>query len=123
MFRILDTVAGRGTIRACFCPPLPSVRLAMLPVSADAAGEGVLIDVAERLSQRKGPPTLVVIPASRSRDNNVRTPEQARQVFDATHALQIRWEREGNTLLARAAVVDLSTLTRLEEIFGSYSRA
>ena len=120
---ILAVVAGRDTIRAWLVPPLPSVRLAMLPVSADAVGEIALIDVAERLSQRTGPPTLVVIPASRSRDNNVRTPEQARRVFDATHALQITWGREGNTLLVHTEVVELSTLTRLEDISGRYSGA
>ncbi|MEA2463771.1 MAG: eukaryotic-like serine/threonine-protein kinase, partial [Acidobacteriota bacterium] len=123
---ILTAVAVRGTFRAWFAP-LPNIRLAILPISGtddvSAAGEGALIDVADRLSQRKESPTLVVIPASRSLDNGVHTPEQARQVFDATHALQIALRREGNTLVALGAVVDLSTSTRLEEISWRYSAA
>jgi hypothetical protein len=45
---------------------------------------------------------LVIIPPSRSMANNVYTPEQARRILDATHALQITLRREGRDLLARA---------------------
>ena len=88
-----------------------------------AAGKGALIDVAERLSQRNQPPTVVVIPDSRSRANDVLTAEQARQVFDATHALQLTLRREGSVVLASGAVIELSTMTRLEELSARYTMA
>ena len=122
----VTAVAMRDTLRAWFDPPA-NVRLAILPISGEmdigAAGQGALIDVAERLSQRTQPPTVVVIPASRNRTNGVLTPEQARKVFDATHALQLTLRREGNAVLASGAVIELSTMTRLEELSGRYTMA
>ncbi len=122
----LITVAMRDKLSAWLEPPA-NVRLAILPISGekdiDAAVRGALLDVAKRLTQRTRPPTVVVIPASRSLANAVRTPEQARRVFDATHALQLTLKRDGNAVLARGAVIELSTMTRLEELSGRYDVA
>lgn len=122
----LLAVAMNGSLRAWLEPPA-NVRLAILPIADEddigAAGRGALIDVAERLAQRKLPPTVVVIPAARSLANNVLTPEQARQVFDATHALQLTMQREGNVLLASGAVIELATMTPLEEFSDRYPMA
>ena len=144
---VLDALSGRRSAKGSFRRPCcfwhspaspcgspllkyfepPSIRLAILPISgsADVAaiGNGALIDVANRLAHRDDPPTLVVIPASRSLENDVHTPEQARQNLDATHALQITLHREGDDLLARGAVIDLATQTRLHEISGRYRMA
>jgi hypothetical protein len=101
-----------------------NVRLAILPVegAADvsAIGDGALLDVADRLRLRTGAPTVVVIPASRSLDSNVHTPEQASQTLHATHALQIALRKEGNDLVAQGAVIDLDTQTTLYEFSGRY---
>jgi tetratricopeptide (TPR) repeat protein/predicted Ser/Thr protein kinase len=113
---------GGLAIPKCFAPA--NVRLAILPVegAADvsAIGDGALLDVADRLRLRTGAPTVVVIPASRSLDSNVHTPEQASQTLHATHALQIALRKEGNDLVAQGAVIDLDTQTTLYEFSGRY---
>ncbi|PYQ26614.1 MAG: hypothetical protein DMF56_23675 [Acidobacteria bacterium] len=125
MLLALGGVAMRGPLLRFFAPP--NVRLAILPIEGaadvEAIGNGALIDVADRLRHRTGAPTLVVIPASQSLDNNVHTPEQASQTLHATHALQIALRKEGNDLLARGTVMDLDTQTRLGEVSGRYSLA
>jgi len=123
---LLAVLAGttlRGPLMKYFAPA--SVRLAILPV--DGAGEesaiinGALNDVADRLTNRRDPPTVVVIRPSQTLASDVRTPEQARRVIDATHALQITMRREGNQFVTRGAIIDLATQTRLQEIIGRYS--
>jgi serine/threonine-protein kinase len=98
--------------------------LAILPIegSGDTVelGNGALTAVAERLSQRSRPPTIVVIPPYRSLAADVHTPMQAHRALDATHAFQIALRREGNELVANGAVFELATNTRLHEINGRY---
>lgn len=122
---LLAVIAGvtiRGPLAKWLAPA--GVRLAILPVDEtsveSAIVNGALNDAADRLTNRKEAPTLVVIRPSQNAASDVRTPEQARRIVDATHALQITWRREGDTLVTRGAVIDLATQTRLREIAGRY---
>lgn len=121
---LLAGAALRAPLMKFFEPA--NVRLAILPVEGsgddlDAVVDGALIDFTDRLSHRRGPPTLVVMPPSQSLASDVHTPEEARQRLDATHALQITLRRDGTGLLVRSTVIDLATQTNLEEISGRYS--
>jgi tetratricopeptide (TPR) repeat protein len=125
---LLMTVAGltlRAPVQRFFEPA--SIRLAILPVEGpaevDAIGNGALIDVANRLGHRTGAPTLVVISASYCRDYNVHLPEQARQILDATHALQVSVRRNHDGFAVQGAVIDLSTRTHLYDFSAVYSPA
>ena len=110
-----------------FWPP-PNVRLAILPLegttnSADIGG-GVLQDVSDRIRHMSsGSRTVVVIPPSEILDKHIHTPDQAREVLHATHALQTRVNHEGDDLVAQGTVIDLSTQTPLREFAGRYSPA
>src|SRR5205807_7960450 len=93
---VVAGIAMRGPLINFFNPP--SIRLAILPMEGEdvnAIGDGALLDVADRLGHRTGAPTVAVIPASRSLDAGVSTPERARQVLGATHALRISLRQEG----------------------------
>src|SRR5215472_13605362 len=104
--------------------PPPSVRLAILPPTGDKLSadkvEGVLQDVADRIrhisSRRR---TVSVIPPS----EDIQTPEQARDVLHATHALQTTVNSEGDHLVAKGSVIDLATRTKLREFSGRYTNS
>jgi serine/threonine protein kinase len=102
----------------------PAIRLAILsPASSgdqSAIIQGALNDVADRLANRAEAPTLVVIRPSQTLASGIHTPEQARRLVGATHALQVTFRREGDQLVTSGAVIDLATQTRLEEISGRY---
>jgi tetratricopeptide (TPR) repeat protein len=117
----------RGWLRDLIWPP-PNVRLAVLPSEgpADTAVTtgGVLQDVSDRLGHfRSGRQAVAVISPSEALSNNVQTPEQAKQVLHATHALQTRVHREGDELAFQASVIDLSTHVPVRELSGRYSPA
>lgn len=124
---LLAVLAGavvRGPLMELFARP--SIRLAILPV--EGAGEesaivnGALNDVADRLTNRRDAPTLVVIRPSQTLAGDVHTPEDARRI-DATHALQVTLRREGDELVTRGAIIELATQTRMQEIAGRYAMA
>jgi hypothetical protein len=101
-----------------------SVRLAVLPVSGqnetNAFAAGALQEVSDRIREVRGQRrTLVVIPPSEALKNGVKTPEQARQVLHATHALQTTMRRQGNEWIAQGAVVDLETHVHLHDFVGA----
>ena len=125
MVAVLALIAGltvRNPLTKYFARP--AVRLAILP--SEPSGDlrmivnGALNDVADRLANRAEAPTLVVIRPSQILASGVPTPEQARTLAGATHALQVAVRREGDELVTSGAVIDLATQTRLEEIAGRY---
>jgi serine/threonine protein kinase/tetratricopeptide (TPR) repeat protein len=111
-----------------FIWPPPNVRLAVLPPvgttgSADV-GPGLLQDVSGRIQRMStGSRTVVVMPPSEMVARNVRSPEQARDVVHATHALHTSLKTEGDDLVVQAEVIDLATGTKLRELTARYSPA
>jgi tetratricopeptide (TPR) repeat protein len=110
-------------------PPPASVRLAVLPFEGlpediRLAGGGILQDVSDRISHlRSGRRTVVVIPPVAAADNHAQTPEQAKQVLHATHALQTTVHREASELIIEGAVIDLATQRHLRDFSRRYSAA
>ena len=115
----------------------PNVRLAVLPFhgpnNLTSVGSGVVQDLAERIQQlptdRKWPlnklsRTLAVIPPSRARDLGADTPERARDVLNATHALSVSLKPDGNgRLKAHAEIIDLRSQIVVDELSVPYESA
>jgi len=106
--------------------PQSNVRLAVLPLQGPtdtaAIAGGVLQDVSDRIGHlRSGRHTVVVIPPSEILNKHIQTPEQAKQVLHATHALFTTAHREGDEFVAQGSVIDLSTQTHVREFSGRYS--
>jgi tetratricopeptide (TPR) repeat protein len=117
----------RGWLHDVIWPP-PDVRLVVLPSRGPAdttviAG-GVLQDVSDRIGHfRSGRRPVAVISPSEAINHNVQTPEQAKQVLHATHALQTTAHREEGNLVLQGSVIDLSTQVPVREFSGRYSPA
>jgi len=98
----------------------PPVRLAVLPFEADgevrSLASGVLQDVSDRLASSGG--KLLVIPLTDTERENVRTLEQAKSVFNATHVLQGKIQNNGSTLAVSGAVLDVESRT-VVKMFGA----
>ena len=106
----------------------PNVRLAILPMhtTEDAAqfGGGVLQDVADRVRRfRSGRRTVAVMSPSETKVNNIKTPEQAKDVLKATHALQMELRRDGNDIITEGSIIDLTTGAPLRRFSGHYTPA
>src|SRR5437764_1404915 len=91
------TPSLRESLLTLFRPA--NVPLAILPMQGatdlEAIGNGALNDVADRLLHRQSSaPTLDVISATESLNHSVYNPEQARQILNATHVLQITLRRD-----------------------------
>jgi tetratricopeptide (TPR) repeat protein len=102
--------------------PSPPVRLAVLPVVVDGAAiptaAGLAVDVADRLSGlRRG---LVVIPPGEALRDRVDTPEKAKSVLSATHALRARLRNSGGQIAMMASIVDTGSGRVVEELNGNY---
>ena len=103
--------------------PGPPVRLAILPIAVEGApvpaAEGLGVELADRLSgARRG---FLVIPPGEAQRNRVNTPQKARTVLAATHALRTRVRNEGGPLVVEASVVDTSSAVTLQELRGTYA--
>lgn len=119
---VLAIAAGvtlREPLANAFTPP--PIRLALLPAEGNAIAEGVLNDVAGRLAHREDSRTVAVMRPAQVLAGDAHTPEEARRNLDATHALQLTLREEGREIVARAAVIDLATQTRLEELSRHYA--
>ena len=115
----------RGWLRDVIWPS-PDVRLVVLPSNgpADTAvlAGGVLQDVSDRIGHlRSGRRPVAVISPAEAKDNNVRTPEEAKQVLHATHALQTAVHRDGDDLILQGSVIDLNTQVPVRKFSGRYS--
>jgi serine/threonine-protein kinase len=102
------------------------VRLAILPAAGpeDSATMGgkVLENVSERIRRlRSGGAMVTVISPTEMLSGNIRTLEQAKAALNATHALQLKLQRNGSDIEAKASLIELATQTHLREFSGSYS--
>jgi serine/threonine protein kinase/tetratricopeptide (TPR) repeat protein len=105
----------------------PNVRLAILPIAGEpdtaALGGGALQDASERIRRlRGGKTTVVVMSPSEVAGQKIRTPDQARQVLNATHALQTSLRKEGEEWVADSTIIDLRTQTHLRDFAGRYNK-
>ena len=111
----------------------PNVRLAVLPYDGApdlaAVGSGAVQDAADRMqhlsSERKWPlnklsRTVAVIPPTRLAALHVTSPQQARDLLHATHALQLTLHRENGAILGDATVVDLSAQMPVKQLTLEY---
>jgi tetratricopeptide (TPR) repeat protein len=111
----------------------PNIRLAVLPFDGPkelaAIGGGALQEVAERVqqlpSERRWPlnklsRSVAVFPPSRIAYLHAETPQKARDVLHATHALKVTLQPEGDKLSAHAAVIDLTSQLPLKELSLQY---
>ncbi|HUI83029.1 MAG TPA: tetratricopeptide repeat protein [Candidatus Binatia bacterium] len=112
----------------------PNVRLAVLPFNGPndlaAIGGGALQEAAERIqqlpSERKWPlnrlsRSVAVVPPSRVAYLHVSTPQQARDLLHATHALKVSLEPEGGRLAAHASIIDLNSQLPVKELSVEYA--
>ena len=103
--------AGLGYWQWTEPPTGPPVRLAVLPFSMEgnpAAGvSGVALDVADRLSGARR--NFSIISPLDAQQNQVDTPEKARTILGATHALQTRLTGAEGQLTAEARLIDLES--------------
>ncbi|MGA7968992.1 MAG: protein kinase [Terriglobales bacterium] len=116
----------RGRVHDEFWPP-PSVRLVVLPASVSAGmavdSGGALQDASDRISRLTAERrTVAVIPPSKAREMQIRTPEQAQQRVHATHALQTMMRKEGDDWVVTGAVIDLQTQNHLRDFSARYSK-
>jgi tetratricopeptide (TPR) repeat protein/predicted Ser/Thr protein kinase len=114
------TVVGVVAAASVIMREPPHMRLAILPAqgtgNAAALANVALNDVADRLA-----PTLVVMRPEQIAKAEAHTPDEARRDLKATHALQLAVRQEGGALVVHAAVIDLATQTRIEELTGLYA--
>ena len=100
----------------------PAVRLAVLPFEAEdettSLASGLLTDVSDRLASSGG--KLLVIPLADTARDNVRTPEQAKSLFNATHVLRGKMRKNGPTLAVSAAVLEVESGAVVREFSHEY---
>jgi len=103
----------------------PKVRLAMLPVSVEGtpipAGNGIIDDVASRLSGVRG--NFLVISSVDAQRNRVDTPQKARAVLGATHALKTSLRKSGEDIVVLASIVEAGSGITMRELKGTYAAA
>ena len=104
-------------------PAGPPVRLAVLPFAIQGdpvpSAGGIGLDVATRLSGARR--NFTVISPREARRYNVETPLNAKNMLGATHVLETRVRRSGETIVAAATLTDLSTGRTLgQPLNGTY---
>ncbi len=108
-------------------PPVPNIRLAILPVyGAEAAksSPGILQDAADRISHLQSPSrTIAVFLPGKVADMQIHTPLDARNILHATHALQTTMRREGESLAVSVSLIDLETQVHIREVSYRYTPA
>ena len=113
----------------------PNVRLAVLPYTGPeelkAVASGALQEAAERIQQlpteRRWPlnklsRNLVVIGPARLSEAGADTPDRARDVLHATHAIKVTVHREGGEVSVQARVVDLQSNIAVRELSARYTQ-
>lgn len=116
--------ALRPGIAAFFQPS--DIRLAILPVQAPQdlvqMSNGILSDVTERIKRlQKKAATISVMPPSEVVRGTVSTPEQAGQLLHATHALQLRFSRQGSDIVVEQSLIELAHQTHSDDFSNRYS--
>ena len=124
---VLGTVAYQRMATAA--DPIQSIRLAMLPFTADAAiaasfSQGVLLDTGDRLAHvgyKGGRTRLTVIPLTEALKNTVLGPEKAKDALGATHSLSGTLRQLDGRVLLHAILTDSNTHATLKELDGNYA--
>lgn len=113
------------SIHDYFWPPIPNIRLAILPVEgADAVNSapGILQDAADRISHLQSTSrTVAVFLPGKVADMQIHTPLDARNILHATHALQTTMRREGESLAVSVSLIDLETQAHIREVSYRYT--
>jgi tetratricopeptide (TPR) repeat protein len=117
------TAAAVALVYWILGPKPPPVRLAVLPFSVEAGtmegAAGIGLDIADRLSGARR--NFIVISPRAAERNHVDTPQKAKSVLGATHALVTRLHRSDGEINVNAWVTDLSSgLTLGEPLVGTY---
>jgi serine/threonine protein kinase/tetratricopeptide (TPR) repeat protein len=104
-------------------PAGPPVRLAVLPFSVQGdpvpSAGGIGLDIANRLSGARR--NFTVISPREAQRNGVETPLAAKSMLGATHALETRLRRSGQTIVAAATLSDLASGRTLgQSLNGTY---
>ena len=102
------------------------IRLAVFPATGaedtTAAGEKILQNVSDHIRRlRSGGAMVAVTSPVEMQKKNVQTTEQAREVFHATHVLQVKLRRDGGELEVEASIVEVGSKTHLREFSGRYA--
>ena len=102
------------------------VRLAILPAagSDDTAtiGETVLQSASERIRRLRSNGAMVAVASPvELLHKNVHTAEQAREIFNATHVLQLELRRDGSEIEAKASVIEVNTQAHLQDFSARYA--
>ncbi len=102
--------------------PGPPMRLAVLPFHIQGNSSvdlpAVASDIADRLSGARR--NFTVITPLEARQSQVDTPEKARSVLGATHALQTQLTGEGGQIAADAQLIDLDSGKTVSVLKSSY---
>jgi serine/threonine protein kinase len=110
----------RQAMAAWWAPP--AVRLAVLSFEAEAEigslASGLIHDVSDRLASSGG--KLLVIPLADTERDNVRSPERAKSLFNATHVLSGKMRKNGSTVAVSAAVVEVESRGVVTEFGAEY---
>ncbi|HEY7404433.1 MAG TPA: protein kinase [Candidatus Angelobacter sp.] len=106
----------------------PPNKLVILPVDApgDLAqrGQTILTAAARRIEQvQSGQPTVSVVPPATVLTRGVTTPQQATDIFGATHALQLKLRPDADGVLANEALINLATHENMREYSMHFSKA
>lgn len=106
----------------------PNVRLAVLPYEGPkelaAVGSGALQEAAERIQQLPSSRrTVAVISPSRLAQAHADTPERARDVLHATHALKVAIHPDGGEVSVQASVIDLKSQRAVRELSARYTQS
>lgn len=114
---------ARRWVHDTIWPPIPNIRLAILP--ADGSAEllpGVLQDVIDRISHLRGESrTIAVFAPGKAAEMQVRTPDEARKILHATHALQTTIQHDGDDLMVSGSLINLETQIHVREVSYRYS--
>lgn len=110
-------------------PEAPPAVLTVMDLDSDGESavyaRGVMVDVSRRLTALGGDAgrKVRVIMVDEGDRIDVRRPEQAVDVFGATHALTGRIRHAGGRFTVDVAVLDLKSRQNLRELHSDYSRA
>lgn len=118
---------ARRFLHDSFWPPVSNIRLAILPADGSDATElvpGALQDVSDRVSHLENESsTVAVFPPGKVAEMQVHTPDDARNVLHATHALQTTMRNEGDHLVVNVSLIDLETQVHIREVSYRYTSA
>lgn len=102
------------------------IRLAIFPVATgnglEQFGNGLLQQALERIRRsQSGRGSVIVLPPSTLAARGVQSPEQARNLLHATHAVMIKLSSDGDALDLHAEVLELSHDTHVRDFKARYS--